>query len=464
MKKVRLGLGLLAIVMVLAACASDTATPTPPPTPDIDSAVRTAVAGALSTAVVHMQAAVQSTAAAPLDPTPMPMPTPISPPNATPTPVPPLIWQPRLSSEWTAENPATFENIRIELEQYRGQSLTIASWGGAYQAAQRQAYFLPFQERFGIQIVEDSPTDFAKVRSMVQTGNVTWDIVDSGFRAIYRLGSEGYLEEFTPAIHNRYIPYFPEVTVNPWSGGGGVVWSTGLTYRKSDIDELWGGKKPEDWTAFWDTQTFPGRRWMSRRVHENIFFAQFARMPENLNTFEDRAAIASLTAEQVDQSFDMLQEIKPHIRFWWTSGTDCPLGLLNNEVDMCTASNVGIRDAQLQHGGDNIHYCFECGHLNQADAFFIPKGSPKKMLAELFISWTAEPDINVNMANYITYGPLNLQALPLLYERVAPDIVANLPTSADAIQSAVFVDEKWLGDNLGSLTDRMQDLLAGADQ
>ena len=101
-------------------------------------------------------------------------------------------------------------------------------------------------------------------------------------------------------------------------------------------------------------------------------------------------------------------------------------------------------------------FCFECGHLIQADAFFIPKGSPVKTLAELFISWTAEPHINAGIANYIAYGPLNLQALPLIMEHIAPEIVSNLPTSPNALDRAVVVDEAWLGANLDVLAERME--------
>ena len=69
---------------------------------------------------------------------------------------------------------------------------------------------------------------------MVQTRNVTWDVVDAGLMAIYQLGADGYLEELTPAIHNRYIPNFPEVAVNPWSGGGGslIFYRPGLSKER----------------------------------------------------------------------------------------------------------------------------------------------------------------------------------------------------------------------------------------
>ena len=423
LKKVRFASGFLAIAIVFVACASDIETPRP------------------------TQAGIEATTPA------QPALTPI--PTATPYPIPtstPRDPNPRPLSEWTAENPATFEEIEAELHNYRGQSLTFASWGGAYQAAQRQAYLLPFQEKFGIEIVENSPVD---------TWDLTWDVVDSGTKTVSRLGPTGDLEELTPAIHNRYLPNFPQVAITPWSGGGGVLWSTGLAYQKDKIDILWGGKTPTDWTAFWDAEAFPGTRWMHRRVNENIFFAHFARTPEVLDTVEGRRAIARLTPEQLDQSLEMLEEIRPAIQFWWTGGTDCPSALLNDEADMCTAWNGRIGNVLDEHGGENIHYCFECGHLLQTGVFFIPKGAPNKMLAELFISWTAEPHVNVEMVNYIPYRPLNLEALPLVPESLSPEILAVLPTSPTALEKAVVVDEVWLGANLDYLADWMEAFLAG---
>lgn len=56
----------------------------------------------------------------------------------------------RPRSEWTTDNPATLEELEAEIENYRGSSFVFTSWGGAYQAAQRQAYVIPFTEKFGI--------------------------------------------------------------------------------------------------------------------------------------------------------------------------------------------------------------------------------------------------------------------------------------------------------------------------
>ena len=58
-------------------------------------------------------------------------------------------------SEWTTDNPGTHEEVVAALAAHRGGTFTFASWGGAYQAMQRQAFLVPFAEEFGVEVVED---------------------------------------------------------------------------------------------------------------------------------------------------------------------------------------------------------------------------------------------------------------------------------------------------------------------
>jgi putative spermidine/putrescine transport system substrate-binding protein len=68
--------------------------------------------------------------------------------------------------------------VEAALEDHRGESFVFASWGGAYQGTQRSAWLISFTEQFGIEIIEDSPVEYAKVRAMAETGNIQWDVVD----------------------------------------------------------------------------------------------------------------------------------------------------------------------------------------------------------------------------------------------------------------------------------------------
>ena len=143
-------LGLLLVVLVVAAACGEDATPTPVP----------------------------ATA------TPVP-PTATSVAQATATPAAPTTTL-RDRSEWTVDNPATLAEIEAELEQHRGESFVFNSAGGAFQAAQRRAHLIPFKEKFGIDIIEESdPAAVAKTRAMSQTGNIQWDVVSLGQQSVW---------------------------------------------------------------------------------------------------------------------------------------------------------------------------------------------------------------------------------------------------------------------------------------
>jgi putative spermidine/putrescine transport system substrate-binding protein len=376
-------------------------------------------------------------------------------PTATPKPA-----GPRPKSEWTADEPATLEELEAELENHRGESFTLASWGGGWQAAIHQGAIVPFVEKFGIEVIEDSPVELAKMRAMAETGNVTWDVVDSGTRWVYTLGIPGYLEELDPAIHNGYVKAWPEIAQTPWSAGPGVLWSTGLAYTLESFPDHEGA--PKTWADFWDPEGVPGRRSLGDRPNENVVFALMAKYPEKMETNAGKLSLSSLSDADLDEAFEMLEQIKPDIQIWWHSGTDCPQLLISGELDMCSAWNGRIWNAQQDPTGSDLYYCYECGHINQTDVFYIIKGAPKKDLAELFLAWAGQPQNAIELSRYITYGPISSETIPLVPEVLPADLVDVLPTSPIALGKMIVLDELWLGSNLDAgqgLVERFQAFL-----
>ncbi|TCU22043.1 hypothetical protein EV131_10986 [Rhizobium laguerreae] len=57
-------------------------------------------------------------------------------------------------------------------------NMVFSSWGGTTQDAQKAAWASPFTEKTGITVVQDGPTDYGKLKAMVEAGQVTWDVVD----------------------------------------------------------------------------------------------------------------------------------------------------------------------------------------------------------------------------------------------------------------------------------------------
>ncbi len=73
-------------------------------------------------------------------------------------------------------------------DKLKGSGEVVAiSYGGAYQEAQRKAYFEPFQELCDITVKEAEGPDLAKIKAMVDTGNVQWDLPEVGLDGIIAL-------------------------------------------------------------------------------------------------------------------------------------------------------------------------------------------------------------------------------------------------------------------------------------
>ena len=131
--------------------------------------------------------------------------------------------------------------------------LTVINFGGANANAQKKAFYEPF-EKLGNKIV---PVEYngeqAKIKAMVETKKVTWDVVEVESPDITRGCDEGLFEKLD---YGKIAPKsdFLPAAVND-CGVGIFVWSTVMAYNG---DKLRNG--PVTWADFWDTKKFPGKR------------------------------------------------------------------------------------------------------------------------------------------------------------------------------------------------------------
>lgn len=66
----------------------------------------------------------------------------------------------------------------------KGKTLTFVSYGGIYQDGQMAA-LKEFVDKSGVTLLSDGPTEISKLQAQVESGNVTWDVVDTGDFAPY---------------------------------------------------------------------------------------------------------------------------------------------------------------------------------------------------------------------------------------------------------------------------------------
>src|SRR6476469_5837829 len=76
-------------------------------------------------------------------------------------------------------------------------TMTVSSWGGAYQAMQQKAWAEPYEKATGVKIIWDESSNeaVAKLRAQNEAGNVSWDVVDILAADGIRLCDEGLVEQ-----------------------------------------------------------------------------------------------------------------------------------------------------------------------------------------------------------------------------------------------------------------------------
>jgi putative spermidine/putrescine transport system substrate-binding protein len=303
--------------------------------------------------------------------------------------------------------------------------LTVVNFGGANGAAQRKAFTEPFEKSQGVKVV---PVEYngeqAKIKAMVETKKVTWDVVEVESPDVARGCDEGLFEKLD------YSKIAPKADFQPAAvhecGVGIFIWSTVMAYNADKIKDA-----PKTWADFWDTKKYPGKRALRKGARYNL---EFALMADGVKPADVYKVLA--TKEGADRAFKKLTELKPHIQ-WWEAGAQPPQFLVAGDVVMATAFNGRIDAAQREGKPLKITWS---GGIYDLDYWVIPKGTPNKALAMKYIAFASTPEAQAEYAKNISYGPTNNKALSKLDAKV----LAQLPTSpANAKDSLQFNIRFW---------------------
>jgi putative spermidine/putrescine transport system substrate-binding protein len=310
--------------------------------------------------------------------------------------------------------------------------LTVVNFGGANGAAQKAAYIEPFQKASGNKVVMvEYNGELAKVKAMVESKKVTWDVVEVESGDIGRACEEGLIEKIDFSKIGKKSDFMPEAIHE--CGVGAFVWSTVLAYNADKLKTA-----PKNWADFWNVSKFPGKRGMRKGARYNL---EFALMADGVPTKDVYKVLG--TKAGADRAFKKLEELRPNIQ-WWEAGAQPPQFLVAGDVVMSTAYNGRIDSAQRE--GKNLQVTW-AGSIYDLDYWAIPKGTPNKDLAEKFVAFAGSPEAQKTYATKIAYGPVNVNALKLLDAKTLSGLPTSTANAKDAVQN-----------NLKFWTDHGEDL------
>ncbi|MGB0467334.1 MAG: ABC transporter substrate-binding protein [Pontibacterium sp.] len=315
------------------------------------------------------------------------------------------------------------------------QPLTVVAFGGASQDAQREVFFKPYAEKSGNKVVEDSYNGgLAKVKAMVESNSVTWDVLQVEDPDLLRGCESGLFEQMDWKAVGDKSQFLPSAVSE--CGIGHIVWSNVIAYDK---DSLKTG--PQNWPDFWNVTKFPGKRGLRKGAKGNLEFALLA------DGVAPKDVYALLETEAgVNRAFAKLSELKPHVQ-WWEAGAQPPEWLASGDVVMTSAYNGRITNANKE--GKNFQVVWD-GQLYSVDSWAVIKGSTNKAKAFDFISFASSAKVASKYPSHIPYGVAHKDATASIPAKIALD----LPTHPNNLTNALREDTAFWVDYQDELNER----------
>ncbi|WJD72303.1 ABC transporter substrate-binding protein [Pseudomonas asiatica] len=317
-------------------------------------------------------------------------------------------------------------------------TVTVAGYGGNLQDALIQTLWKPAAEQAGVSLRTESHDGQPSVRLQVQSGKPAWDAIHIGANDCAALSEQGLFEPLDYSVINADgIPSVARgkdwVATNSYS----VV----MGWRTDKFKE-----GPKNWQEFWDTKKFPGRRALSVAPDEMLEVALLA----------DGVPRDKLYPLDIERGLASLENIKPSVAVWWTSGAQSSQLIKDGEVDLIAIWSSRV-DSVVKDKAP-VAYTYEDGLLGYG-CMAILKGAKNVAVAQKLIASTVSADIQARIPTMMGYyGPTNDQVFT--NGNFPAQVLEQSNMSPDNRAKQTMMDPSWWGKHLPEVQEDYKELIA----
>lgn len=337
-------------------------------------------------------------------------------------------------------------------------SMTVVSWGGAYQTSQQNAYAKPYTEATGTTFTWDESSNeaVAKLRAQFEAGNVTWDLVDVEGPDSQRLCDEGLA---MPIDFDKVLAPGADGSTPTEDFGDGLInecfipqiwFSTTFGYR-TDVAE-WNGAVPTSVCDIFDLEKFPGKRALEKRPKKNL---EWALLCDGVAK-EDLYDVLS-TPEGVDRALAKLDTIKNQT-VWWSAGAEAPQLLADKEVVFGSTYN-GRLFSVIEEQKQPVAMLWDY-EIFDFDGWIVPADLPEDRLNRVmnFLRFATDTQRLADQAKWISYGPARASSQPLVgkHADLGIDMAPHMPTNPDNMKNYLVNNIEWWADNQDEVEAKFQ--------
>lgn len=333
--------------------------------------------------------------------------------------------------------------------------LTVATWGGVYEAAQRAALFDPFTAATGIPVETARHDGGPGVLDRPPARD--WDVIDMIDADAAAACAAGRLRPLDAEALAAPAPDGTPATADflPGSfsrcGLAHLTFSTVVAYD----DRAFPGRKPRTIADVFDVDAFPGKR-AFRQDPDGLL--EWALLAEGV----PRAQVTDLlsTDRGMRLALRTLDRIRPHI-VWWSGGEEPVALLASGAVAMASGFNGRFFDARVTKG-QPIAVIWD-GQVIDRDVWAIPADSRHPDAAERFIRFATRTEQLAALAARIPYGPTRHSAFARigLHPVAGVPMTDHLPTAPHHMGRALVVDSAWAANTEALRRRRFEAWLTG---
>ncbi len=318
-----------------------------------------------------------------------------------------------------------------------GKTMTFASYGGVYQEGQ-VASLQGFVDKTGLTLLSDGPTELAKVQAQVESGNVQWDVVDTGdFMPFVHCGTIFMKLDFSKLDTSK----IPAGQVGPCSVPA-MNYAVLYLYNK----DKYGDNPPKDWADFFDVEKFPGTRGIPGYADPEGYMVE-------LGLLADGVPKDQLFPADLDRGLNKWRSIRDHL-IPWTTGAESQQLIESGEADMVMVWS-GRGKAALANGANYVPVWQDW--IVVKDQMTIPVGVKDPDAAHALINYYLGKEAQEIMAEQTSYSPINVDAQPKVDELTASFMTNTPEKQAMAYNMNI---EYWV-EHYDELTEKWAEFIAG---
>jgi putative spermidine/putrescine transport system substrate-binding protein len=323
-----------------------------------------------------------------------------------------------------------------------GTTLTFVGYGGSFQDAQSTAILQPFAACTGAEVLESSPGDYAQLEAMVESGNVTWDVVYYGAQVV-----AGRCGELAEVLDTNLVDLsqtnLPEdyqlsdcqapVDIEP-------------SYVVYD-EERFGDDPPDSFDAFFDTEKYPGKR---------LIYADPG------NTIPDFVAAVALSLGYshedlaadfpYDEVFEKIESLGDDLTTY-TTFAESQQRLEAGDVAMGWVAAARPYAAHQNGATYTPIWAEDAWNYLVAD-FYIPKGSPNVEAAHALINYAMGAEQQEGVTEIAVYSPTHQDGDPSL-----PDDMAPYVATPERMETGFTLTTDYWLENTETFSERWSDFV-----